>query len=77
MENLLSKQSESKSEAELLVNDMLDHIIGACLQFKPSFKLMAKEYNYPDAFAAEIAFVVCSPPSPDLPFYRHTFGTSY
>ena len=59
MEKLLTKQSESESEAQLPANELMEEIITACLQFKPSFRLMGQEYNYPDAFAAEIAFVVC------------------
>lgn len=37
---------------------ILDEIISTCLGFQPSFTLAGREYNYPDMFASEIAFVV-------------------
>ncbi|KAI0550542.1 hypothetical protein F4679DRAFT_205481 [Xylaria curta] len=36
---------------------MLEEIVRACLQFRPSFRLLDKEYSFPDVFASEIAFV--------------------
>ncbi|RYP73230.1 hypothetical protein DL769_004250 [Monosporascus sp. CRB-8-3] len=66
-ETVLNKQSILGDEVQLDADDMLKEIVQACLQFRPSFRLMGKEYTYPDVFASEIAFV-----SREVTrFYRH------
>lgn len=46
-------------------DDMLEEIVRTCLEFQPAFTLTlhGKEFNYPDVFADEIAFVVSVRPS--------------
>ncbi|KAI3324488.1 hypothetical protein HD806DRAFT_47379 [Xylariaceae sp. AK1471] len=64
MEATLKKQQAARERAigsssavHLDVDDMLEEIVRACLQFRPSFRLLGREYSFPDIFAAEIAFV--------------------
>lgn len=58
IEKVLNGQKNGIRAAQLDADDLLAEIAKACLRFRPSFRLMGREYTYPDVFASEIAFVV-------------------
>ncbi|GAB1317925.1 hypothetical protein MFIFM68171_08135 [Madurella fahalii] len=57
IEKVLNGQKNGIRKVQLDADDLLAEIAKACLQFRPSFRLMGREYTYPDVFASEIAFV--------------------